>query len=84
MSEAKNIEFDPASFLSDVLGTTGLIEPGHFSDVPRVTKPELADAAELSPDALSSSARQAAPVTQARLRELAEIVNRVCRGARRS
>jgi len=64
-------------FLADVIDPNGFIEPGRFSGVLRVTKGELALASGLSREAVSKAIRLAAPATQARLREVAEIINRV-------
>jgi hypothetical protein len=66
-----------APFLGDVIDQQGFIEPGHLSDMLRVTKGELASASGLSRDAVSKTTRLSAPATQARLREVAEIINRV-------
>jgi hypothetical protein len=66
-----------APFLADVLGPLGIIEPGRFSDALHVTKGQLASAAGLSRDAVSKTTRLEAPATQARLRAVAEIINRV-------
>jgi hypothetical protein len=66
-----------APFLADVIDPKGFIEPGRFSEVLRVTKGELASASGLSREAVSKATRLAAPATQTRLREMAEIINRV-------
>jgi hypothetical protein len=66
-----------APFLADVIDWKGFIEPGRFSEVLRVTKGELASASGLSRDAVSKATRLGAPATQARLREVAEIINGV-------
>jgi hypothetical protein len=66
-----------APFLGDVIDREGFIEPGRFSHALRVTKGELASASGLSRDAVSKTTRLGAPATQARLREMAEIINRV-------
>ena len=65
------------TFLDQVIGREGLIEPGRLSLVLRVTKSELAAASGLSRDAVSKIRRSQAPATQTRLREVAEIINRV-------
>ena len=79
MSEpAKYTPAVPApAFLAQVIGPTGTIEPGRLSAVLRLTKGELAAASGLSRDAVSKVTRRAAPATQTRLREVAEIINRV-------
>ena len=66
-----------APFLAGVIDREGFIEPGHLSDVLRVTKGELASASGLSRDAISKATRLGSPATQTRLREVAEIINRV-------
>jgi hypothetical protein len=65
------------SFLGGVISQEGLIEPDQLAGVLRVTKGELAAASGLSRDAVSKTRRLRAPVTQARLREVAEVINRV-------
>lgn len=55
----------------------GLVEPDRLSLVLRVTKGELATASGLSRDAVAKTRRLRAPATQLRLREVAEIVNRI-------
>ena len=65
------------TFLDDVFSREGLVEPDRLSFVLRVTKGELAVAAGLSRDAVSKTRRLQAPATQARLREVAEIINRI-------
>ena len=70
-------QISAAPFLADVIDPKGFIEPGRFSDVLRVTKGELASASGLSREAVSKATRLAAPATQARLREAAQIINRV-------
>jgi hypothetical protein len=64
-------------FLADVIDRQGLIEPGRLSEILRVTKGELASASGLSREAVSKATRLGAPATQTRLREVAEIINRV-------
>ena len=65
------------SFLGEVIDQQGLIEPDQLAGVLRVTKSELAVASGLSRDAVSKTLRLRAPATQARLREVAEIINRI-------
>ena len=67
----------PYSFLGDVMDPDGWIETGRLADRLRVTKTELALAAGLSRDAVSKRSRLASRATQARLREVAEIIGRV-------
>lgn len=64
-------------FLSDVVSPDGLIATDRLVDELRITKTELANASGLSRDAVSKSARLNAQATQARLRDVVEIVNRV-------
>ena len=65
------------TFLDQVIGREGLVEPDQLSQVLRVTKGELAAASGLSRDAVSKTRRRQAPATQLRLREVAEIINRI-------
>ena len=65
------------TFLDEVISREGLVEPDRLSAVLRITKGELAAASGLSRDAVSKTRRLHAPATQARLREVAEIVNRI-------
>jgi len=63
--------------VDQVIGHEGTIEPGRLSALLHITKSDLAATSGLSRDAVSKLARQRAPATQARLREVTEIVNRV-------
>lgn len=65
-----------AAFLSEVTGEMG-VSPDRLSAALHITKSELALAAGLSRDAVSKAARSQSVVTQARLREVSEIINRV-------
>lgn len=65
------------SFLGDVISREGLVEPDRLSNALHITKGELAVAAGLSRDAISKTRRLHASATQARLREVAEIINRI-------
>lgn len=65
-----------AAFLSEVTGENG-VSPDRLSAALHITKSELALAAGLSRDAVSKAARSQSVVTQARLREVSEIINRV-------
>ena len=65
------------TILDRVIGHEGLVEPDRLSLVLRVTKNELAAASGLSRDVVSKTRRLQAPATQARLREVAEIVDRI-------
>ena len=65
------------TFLDEVISREGLVEPDRLSAVLGVTKGELAAASGLSRDAVSKTRRLHAPATQARLREVTEIVNRI-------
>jgi hypothetical protein len=66
-----------ASALPDLLEPDGSVEAGRLSEALRVTKAELARATGLSRDALSKTKRLHAPATQARLRDVVEIINQV-------
>jgi hypothetical protein len=65
------------TFLDDIFSREGIVEVDRLSFALRVTKGELAAAAGLSRDAVSKTRRLHAPATQARLREIAEIINRI-------
>lgn len=65
-----------AAFLRDVTGTHG-VSADRLSAALHITKSELAIAAGLSRDAVSKAARSKSLATQARLREMSEIINRV-------
>jgi uncharacterized protein (DUF2384 family) len=65
------------TFLEDVMGRDGLIITDRLSHELRITKAELAIALGLSRDAVSKTTRLKAHATQARLRDVAEIINRV-------
>jgi hypothetical protein len=65
------------NFLAEVISREGLIEPDRLSVVLRITKGELAAASGLSRDAVSKTRRLHGPATQARLREVTEIINRI-------
>ena len=65
-----------AAFLSEVTGEKG-VSADRLSAALHITKSELAIAAGLSRDAVSKAARSNSVVTQARLREVSEIINRV-------
>ena len=65
------------TFLDDVISREGMVEPDRLSLALRVTKSELAAASGLSRDAVSKTRRLQAQATQVRLREVAEIINRV-------
>jgi hypothetical protein len=65
------------SALSDVIRSDGTIETGLLSARLRVSKLELAAATGLLRDAVSKTARLKAPATQARLRDVVEIITRV-------
>jgi hypothetical protein len=66
-----------ATFLDRVMDRDGLVEPDRISRMLRVTKGELATASGLSRESLSKTSRLRAPATQARLREVAEVINRI-------
>ena len=64
-------------FLADVFTADGLVATDRLSESLRITKAELALAAGLSRDAVSKTPRLRARATQARLREMVEIIARV-------
>jgi hypothetical protein len=58
-------------------GESGQIAVGRLSDVLHITRAQLAVAAGLSCDAVSKTARAESAATQARLRDVVEILQRV-------
>lgn len=64
-------------FLTGVFTPDGLVATDRLSDTLRITKAELAAAAGLSRDAVSKTPRLRARATQARLRDMVEIIARV-------
>ncbi len=65
------------AFLTDVIRSDGFVAPDGLSHALRIAKGELAVASGLSRDAVSKTTRLKARATQARLRDVAEIINRV-------
>jgi uncharacterized protein (DUF2384 family) len=65
------------SFLGEVIGPGGGIEPGLLIRQLRISKTELAAASGLSRDAVFKQVRVNTRATQARLRDVAEIIARV-------
>lgn len=65
------------NFLAEVFSPSGNIQLDRFTELLRVTKTDLAFSIGLSREAISKTARFNAPATQARLRETAEILNRI-------
>lgn len=66
-----------AGFLAEVFAPSGVIQLDRFAQLLRVTKADLAFSIGLSREAISKTSRFNAPATQARLRETAEIINRI-------
>jgi hypothetical protein len=65
------------AFLLDTTSDGGLIAANQLSDLLHITRAELAVVLGLSRDSVSKSTRVRSPATQARLRDLVEIINRV-------
>ena len=65
------------AFLEETTADSGLIAADRLSDLLHITRAELAIALGLSRDAVSKSTRVGSPATQARLRDLIQIINRV-------
>ncbi len=65
------------AFLTEVIGSDGFVAPDGLSQALRIAKGELAIASGLSRDAVSKTARLKGRATQARLRDVAEIINLV-------
>jgi hypothetical protein len=66
-----------ADFLRETVGADGLVAVDKLAAALRVSKGDLAAAVGLSRDAVSKTARARNRSTQARLRALVEIINRV-------
>jgi hypothetical protein len=64
-------------FLTDTSADDGLIAADQLSGLLRITRAELAIVLGLSRDAISKTTRVRSPATQARLRNMVEIINRV-------
>lgn len=64
-------------FLAGMYLPGGIVATDRLAEELRITKQELANATGLSRDAVSKSARLKADATQARLRDVVEIINRV-------
>jgi uncharacterized protein (DUF2384 family) len=64
-------------FLTITAAAGGLVAADRLSDLLHITRGELAAASGLSRDAVTKSARVTTPATQARLRDVVEILNRV-------
>jgi uncharacterized protein (DUF2384 family) len=63
--------------LSEFIGSDGRVETDRLAAILRITKTELALASGLSRDSVSKTARRNSRTTQARLRDMAEIIYRV-------
>jgi len=59
-----------------MIGIDGFVHTDRLTDELRITKIELARTTGLSRDAVSKSARMKTPATQARLRDVVEIIYR--------
>ena len=65
------------SFLAEVMSPDGYVQPARLTDELRITRNELAVASGLSRDAVSKTARLKSDTTQARLRDLVEIMSKI-------
>ncbi len=65
------------NFLQEVFDQAGTVAPERLSGALRITRGELAAASGLSRDAVSKTARLRSSATQARLREVVAVINRV-------
>ena len=65
------------AFLNDTWGEGGLIAADRLSELLHITRAELAVALGLSRESVAKTARARSPATQARLRDMVEILNRV-------
>ena len=65
------------AFLDETAAASGMVAADRLSTILHVTRAELAQAVGLSRDAISKTSRVGSPATQARLRDVVEILNRV-------
>jgi len=65
------------AFLSEVIGLDGMVRLDELMDALRVSRAELAAASGLSRESVSKTARLLAPATQARLKEVTLVINRL-------
>ncbi len=65
------------TFLKETSADNGSVAAGRLSEILHITRAELANALGLSRDAVLKLTRVGSPATQARLRDLVEIINRV-------
>ena len=63
--------------LSNLIGEDGYVSTTRLAEALRITKLELATASGLSRDSVSKTERLRSPATQARLRDLVEIISRI-------
>jgi hypothetical protein len=68
---------EPFSVLSQLIGKDGFVSATRLTDELRITKQELAIASGLSRDSISKTGRLKSVATQARLRDLVEIIGRI-------
>ena len=61
----------------DMTTPEGIIETGKLGDTLKITKADLARIAGLSRDAVTKTARLNSPATQARLRDMVDILTRI-------
>jgi hypothetical protein len=64
-------------FLAETAGAEGQVAADRLSTLLHITRGELAVSLGLSRDAVAKAARARSPATQARLRDIVEILNRV-------
>jgi predicted transcriptional regulator len=66
-----------SEFISTVITPENIISPSVLAQRLHITKQELASALGLSRDSVSKKARAEAQKTQARMRDMVEIINRI-------
>lgn len=72
-----NVEATGTSFLGSLMGEAGIFEADRLSDVLHITKDELASTTGIPRATLYRTTRRGSVTVQTRLRETAEIVNRI-------
>jgi Protein of unknown function (DUF2384) len=64
-------------FVATMIDPKGVVAVDRVADAFRLTKSQLADTLGLAPETLYKSSRARAPKTQARMREMLEIIGRI-------
>ena len=76
-SSAPGFREEATPFVATMIDPSGVIAAERVADAFRLTKSQLADTLGLAPETLYKSSRARAPKTQARMREMLEIIGRI-------